>query len=63
MILDIAPNAYTSATLVIRVLNNRRHRLRALAASHLIRSLIWALAVTTVIFAADKIGIFARAIP
>jgi hypothetical protein len=39
-----------------RGLNQERYRFRALAASHLVRSLIWALAATTLIFMTDKFG-------
>ena len=41
-----------------RELNQRRQKFRALASSHLIRSLIWALGATTLIFVADKLGYF-----
>ncbi len=46
-----------------RALNQRRRRFRALAASHLVRSLIWALASTTVILVADKAGYLPKALP
>lgn len=52
-------DSYTEVTPFNRELNQRRQKLRALAASHLIRSLIWALGATTVIFVADKLGYFA----
>lgn len=52
MLLD----SYTTVTPINRGLNQRRYRFRSLASSHLVRSLIWALAATTVIFAADKLG-------
>nr|WP_294549384.1 hypothetical protein [uncultured Rhodopila sp.] len=46
----------TSTTPINREINQRRYRFRARAASHLVRSLIWALTATTVIFVADKPG-------
>jgi hypothetical protein len=49
-------DSYITATPANRDLNQRRYRFRALASSHLVRSLIWALTATTVIFAADKLG-------
>lgn len=51
-------DSYTEVTPYNRELNQRRQRFRALASSHLIRSLIWALGATTVIFVADKLGYF-----
>ena len=51
MLLD----SYTATTPANRVINQRRYELRARAASHLIRSLIWALGATTVIFVAEKL--------
>ena len=51
-------DSYTEITPFNRELNQRRQKLRALASSHLIRSLIWALGATTVIFVADKLGYF-----
>jgi hypothetical protein len=51
-------DSYTEITPFNRELNQRRQRFRALASSHLIRSLIWALGATTVIFVADKLGYF-----
>ena len=52
MLLDL----YTSTTPINREINQRRYKFRARAASHLVRSLIWALSATTVIFVADKLG-------
>ena len=52
-------DSYTEIIPFNRELNQRRQRFRALASSHLIRSLIWALGATTVIFVADKLGCFA----
>ena len=49
-------DSYTTVTPINRGLNRKRTRFRALASSHLVRSLIWALAATTVIFVADKLG-------
>ena len=54
MLLD----SYTEITPFNRELNQRRQKFHALASSHLIRSLIWALGATTVIFVADKTGYF-----
>jgi hypothetical protein len=48
--------SYTTVTPINRGLNQRRYKFRSLAPSHLVRSLIWALGATTVIFAADKLG-------
>jgi hypothetical protein len=55
--------SYLAVTPQNRDLNQRRYRLRALAARHLVRSLIWALLATTVILIADKIGSLPRAAP
>jgi hypothetical protein len=52
MLLD----SYAATTPANRDINQRRYKFRARAASHLIRSLIWALSATTVIFIADKLG-------
>lgn len=52
MLLD----SYTTTTPNNRDINQRRYKFRARAASHLVRSLIWALSATTVIFVADKLG-------
>ncbi len=52
MLLD----SYMATTPANRDINQQRYKLRARAASHLIRSLIWALGATTVIFIADKLG-------
>jgi hypothetical protein len=56
-------DSYTAATPANRELNLRRYRFRALASSHLVRSLIWALAATSVIFVADKLGYLPKVIP
>jgi len=40
-----------------------RHNYRARASLHLVRGLIWALSATTVIFAADKLGILPKVLP
>lgn len=56
-------DSYTAATPANRNLNQRRYKFRARASSHLIRSLIWALAATSVIFAADKLGYLPKVIP
>lgn len=57
---EILLNSYTEITPRNRRLNQRRYRFRALAASHLVRSLIWALGATTVIFMADKLAYFPK---
>jgi hypothetical protein len=40
-----------------------RYNYRAQASLHLVRGLIWALSATTVIFAADKLGILPKVLP
>jgi hypothetical protein len=56
-------DSYTTVTPINRGLNQRRYRFRSLASSHLVRSLIWALGATTVIFAADKLGYLPKVSP
>ena len=56
-------DSYTVVTPANRDVNQRRHRYRSLASSHLVRSLIWALAGTSVVFMADKLGYLLKAIP
>jgi hypothetical protein len=56
-------DSYTMVTPINRALNQRRYKFRALASSHLVRSLIWALAATTVIFVADKLGYLPKVTP
>jgi hypothetical protein len=56
-------DSYTAVTPTNRNLNQRRYHFRALASSHLVRSLIWALAATTVIFMTDKLGYLPKAPP
>lgn len=51
-------DSYEEITPFNRELNQRRQKFRGLASSHLIRSLIWALGATTIIFVADKLGYF-----
>ncbi len=58
MLLD----SYTATTPANRNLNQLRYKFRARASSHLIRSLIWALAATSVIFLGDKLGYLPKAI-
>lgn len=60
---QILLDSYTEVTPVNRDLNRRRYRFRALASSHLVRSLIWVLGATTIILMADKLGYFPRVIP
>jgi hypothetical protein len=55
--------SYAKVTPINRGLNQRRYRFRSLASSHLVRSLIWALAATTVIFVADKLGYLPKVSP
>ncbi len=56
-------NSYLTVTPLNREVNQERYRLRALAASHLVRSLIWALCATTIILVADKVGYLPKVIP
>lgn len=56
-------DSYAATTPANRALNGRRLAARALAASHLVRSLIWALLATSIILLADKLGIFPRLAP
>lgn len=53
-------DSYAATTPANRVLNGRRLAARALAASHLVRSLVWALLATSIILLADKLGTFPR---
>jgi hypothetical protein len=55
--------SYCATTPANREINQRRYRFRARAASHLVRSLIWALGATTVIFVTDKLGFLPKASP
>jgi len=55
--------SYAAVTPANRELNQKRTKFRALASSHLVRSLIWALGATTVIFMADKLGYLPKVIP
>lgn len=55
--------SYTAVTPANRELNQKRTKFRALASSHLVRSLIWALGATTVIFMADKLGYLPKVSP
>lgn len=59
MLLD----SYLNATPFNRLVNQQRYKYRARASSHLIRSLIWALAATSVISLADKLGYFPKVTP
>jgi hypothetical protein len=56
-------DSYAETTQANRVVNQRRYRFRALASSHLVRSLIWALSATTVIFVTDKLGYLPKVTP
>jgi hypothetical protein len=56
-------DSYTAVTPINRGLNQRRYRFRALASSHLVRSLIWALGATTMIFLTDKLGYLPKVTP
>jgi len=55
--------SYAAVTPANRELNQVRTKFRALASSHLVRSLIWALGATTVIFMADKLGYLPKVVP
>lgn len=55
--------SYASVTPVNRALNERRYKLRAFAASSLVRCLIWALAATILIVVCEKLGYFPRTAP
>ncbi len=54
-------DSYAKATPINRDLNRRRYGLRRRSAVHLIRSLIRALAATTVILMTDKLGFLPKA--
>ena len=56
-------DSYAATTPVNRALNGRRLAARALAASHLVRSLVWTLLATSIILLADKLGTFPRLPP
>jgi hypothetical protein len=59
LIIDMQQGLLESYTIVTpgnRVLTRRAYRHRALAFSHLMRSLMWALGATIIIFVADKLG-------
>jgi hypothetical protein len=56
-------DSYSAVTPVNRGINQRRYLFRAKAAAHLVRSLIWALGATTVIFVADKLGDLPKVMP
>lgn len=56
-------DAYAAITPGNRTLNARRYGARALAASHLVRALIWALGATSIILIADKLGVLPRVLP
>lgn len=55
--------SYERVTPLNRELNGRRYHFRALAASHLVRSLLWALGATTIILVSDKVGLLPRISP
>ncbi len=57
---QILLESYETVTPSNRLLNQRRYMFRALASSHLVRSLLWALAATTLIFVTDKIGLLIK---
>jgi hypothetical protein len=56
-------DSYAATTPINRTLNQQRYRHRARASMHLVRSLIWALLATSVIFVADKLGYLPRITP
>jgi hypothetical protein len=55
-------DSYTRTTPINRDLNQLRYKSRARASSALVRSLIWALGATTIIFMTDKLGQLPRVI-
>ncbi len=55
--------SYQRVTPINRDLNASRYRYRAIAASHLVRSLLWALGATILIFVSDKVGFLPRINP
>jgi len=59
---DHSPDSFLIVTLRNRELNLTRHRFRALAAKHLVLSVIWALCATTIILVADKVGYLPKVI-
>ncbi len=56
-------DSYTAVTPDNRRLNERRYKLRSLAASCLVCSLICALGATTIIIATDKLGYLPKVLP
>ena len=52
--------SYERVTPTNRELNTARYHRRAQAASHLVRSLLWALGATIIIFVSDKTGLLPR---
>ena len=52
--------SYERVTPINRELNMGRYHRRAQAASHLVRSLLWALGATIIIFVSDKTGLLPR---
>lgn len=60
---QMAVDSRLKVTLRNRELNLKRYRFRALAAKHLVLSLIWALCATTVILVADKVGYLPTVVP
>ena len=56
-------DSYTVTTPINRHRNQQRYKFRAWASMHLVRSLIWALGATSIIFVADKLGYLPKVIP
>ena len=55
--------SYERVTPINRELNADRYHRRAQAASHLVRSLLWALGATIIIFVSDKTGLLPKVAP
>ncbi len=55
--------SYLVSTPANRMLTRQRYAFRARASMHLVRSLIWALSATSVIFVADKLGYLPKVSP
>ena len=60
---EVLVGSYERVIPLNRELNAARYHRRAQAASHLVRSLLWALGATIVIFVSDKTGLLPRIAP
>jgi hypothetical protein len=56
-------DSYAATTPANRTRNQQRYKYRAWASLHLVRSLIWALGATSVIFIADKLAYLPKVTP